>query len=433
METIEATFRIVTPMFLGGADPEQASDGIRPPSVKGALRFWWRALNWGRFRGESGADDSSALRALRALHAEEGRLFGLAADPSGGGGQGCFSMRVANQSAIGSIPIASVGHKYMLGQGLVRPNGTYLRQAICEGSFTVKLVFSRSRADDRLQITKALMALGTLGGLGSRSRRGLGSIALESISGLAFAVPIPSTYSQYPRLLEWLGLPVICTLPVFSAFSTFTRVDVSSVGTDAWALLDNAGVEMMRFRGWGYNDGNGVHRVAGAISEKNFRPDHDFILLAVQGVPPTTMPQRAIFGLPHNYFFKSEFRKLMDEKTLELQAQPNPQSPEQINREAKQWASARAKAEIAPANKGQTRRASPILVHAHRFPDQSAAIVQTFMPAVFLPNSNRVKISARRLPGEEALVAKQENWESILQYLNRFNVRQMLIGKESLL
>ncbi len=48
MEKLEATFRIVTPMFIGGAD-QTPSDGIRPPSVKGALRFWWRALNWGRF------------------------------------------------------------------------------------------------------------------------------------------------------------------------------------------------------------------------------------------------------------------------------------------------------------------------------------------------------------------------------------------------
>ncbi len=50
-ETLEAQFRIVTPMFLGGAN-QDVSDGIRPPLVKGALRFWWRALNWGRFRAQ---------------------------------------------------------------------------------------------------------------------------------------------------------------------------------------------------------------------------------------------------------------------------------------------------------------------------------------------------------------------------------------------
>ena len=48
MRTITATIEVVTPMFLGGAD--QSPDGIRPSSVKGALRFWWRAWAWTRAR-----------------------------------------------------------------------------------------------------------------------------------------------------------------------------------------------------------------------------------------------------------------------------------------------------------------------------------------------------------------------------------------------
>lgn len=44
METIEAKFRIVTPMFISGADQTKAE--LRVPSIKGALRFWWRALNY---------------------------------------------------------------------------------------------------------------------------------------------------------------------------------------------------------------------------------------------------------------------------------------------------------------------------------------------------------------------------------------------------
>ena len=42
MEIIHANYSITTPLFLGGADQEP-TDGIRPPAVKGALRFWWRA------------------------------------------------------------------------------------------------------------------------------------------------------------------------------------------------------------------------------------------------------------------------------------------------------------------------------------------------------------------------------------------------------
>lgn len=62
-------------MFLGGAHHE--AESIRPPSVKGALRFWWRALNWERVRQKTEADESLAdkeskdIAALKRLHDEE--------------------------------------------------------------------------------------------------------------------------------------------------------------------------------------------------------------------------------------------------------------------------------------------------------------------------------------------------------------------------
>jgi len=73
MKEIKAIYRIVTPMFIGGAN-QDPSDGIRPPSFKGALRFWWRALNWGKFYHEC----RDKKKALQALHQEELRLFGSA-------------------------------------------------------------------------------------------------------------------------------------------------------------------------------------------------------------------------------------------------------------------------------------------------------------------------------------------------------------------
>ena len=41
-------YRIVTPMFLGGENQQADATQFRNASFKGALRFWWRALNWGR-------------------------------------------------------------------------------------------------------------------------------------------------------------------------------------------------------------------------------------------------------------------------------------------------------------------------------------------------------------------------------------------------
>ncbi|OPX29474.1 MAG: type III-B CRISPR module RAMP protein Cmr1 [Candidatus Omnitrophica bacterium 4484_171] len=43
MKTITFECETITPMFLAGADGRTPE--LRPPSIKGAMRFWWRAMN----------------------------------------------------------------------------------------------------------------------------------------------------------------------------------------------------------------------------------------------------------------------------------------------------------------------------------------------------------------------------------------------------
>jgi CRISPR-associated protein Cmr1 len=76
-KTITAHYKITTPMFLGGEEQQADARQFRNASFKGALRFWWRALNWGRVLQAAAGDRAQALK---NLHAEEGRLFGLASD-----------------------------------------------------------------------------------------------------------------------------------------------------------------------------------------------------------------------------------------------------------------------------------------------------------------------------------------------------------------
>ena len=42
IDAVEFEIEVVTPMFLGGAEPTKAE--LRVPSIKAAMRFWWRAL-----------------------------------------------------------------------------------------------------------------------------------------------------------------------------------------------------------------------------------------------------------------------------------------------------------------------------------------------------------------------------------------------------
>ena len=44
MDFLNITLNTVTPVFIGGADPNLFSE-FRPPSVKGILRFWYRTVD----------------------------------------------------------------------------------------------------------------------------------------------------------------------------------------------------------------------------------------------------------------------------------------------------------------------------------------------------------------------------------------------------
>lgn len=55
------TCEVITPMFLAGADG--STPELRPASIKGAMRFWWRAMNGGLVRkDEQGRWDYSELK-----------------------------------------------------------------------------------------------------------------------------------------------------------------------------------------------------------------------------------------------------------------------------------------------------------------------------------------------------------------------------------
>ena len=182
---IEATYGVVTPLFCAGADPEHAE--LRLPSFKGALRFWWRALAWSRY----GPD-------LETIRKQEDALFG-----SADGGQSRVSMHLA-LSSVQSIVckdevltvsqtdtrVVEEGARY-LGYGVMEAFGSQrkntkkgqLTRACLRAPFDFT-VLMRGRELNGMELTSlkdALIALGTLGGMGAKSRKGYGSLAIRSL------------------------------------------------------------------------------------------------------------------------------------------------------------------------------------------------------------------------------------------------------------
>lgn len=384
MKKLEARFRIVTPMFLGGAD--QKADTVRPASVKGALRFWWRALNWSRCLEQKAGNE---VDALKCLHGDEARLFGIAAGDDNGG-QGIFLLQVCGQKiTLADQPFKPLesGQLYLLGQGLANYKNSCTRNAIREGGeFSVKIIFRpNSSEQDVKQVSDALFLFGLLGALGSRARHGLGSVALIEWN----AEKITHTAQQYTDALEALLKNANArTEPPFTAFSDLTRIDVSSTNVDALKLLNDIGLEQQMYRSYGRadeKDGN-IYKVNRQKAEQNFEDDHHLIYSATkQDVCIDRAPRRTVFGLPHNYSFSNTSAKV----------EVNYNGPD----------------------KKAGRRASPLSLHIHPVGEQFIA-VHVLLQAKFLPEKEEISVSVKGLRPVD--VPSAPDWQVLHDYLNRY-------------
>lgn len=379
---ISATYQIVTPMFIG--DANQKPSGISPASVKGALRFWWRALNWGRIREQQGIDSDES--ALKLLHQQEGELFGSAAE--NGPGQSKFMLSLkTNQLKTGTPNNPGSGTQYLLGLGLYHFKNQFLREAVLSGQLEVKLLLKPQITEQQTeQLCNALKALGFLGGLGSRARKGLGSLTLQKLFYNDQSQQLPNNKTALKALIsQWLNTSVT-SQPPFTAFSQQTRIDFSAEAENSKLLLEYAGKEQQLYRSWGRNG-----KVADTVAEQNFKNDHDQMQQVAGGANPRQLPERSVFGLPHNYFFSSSKKKV----------------------------------DITPDG-DRNRRASPLFIHIHQFPDNSCVLIQSLFPAKFLNDGELIEFLAGN--GRSKTLAFKDadiDWRVIHRYLDRFPQLEM--------
>ncbi|MBI4753842.1 MAG: type III-B CRISPR module RAMP protein Cmr1 [Betaproteobacteria bacterium] len=368
MNTLVASFRIVTPMFLGGVFPEGRTE-LREPSLKGALRFWWRALRWTKVK--PGSSDEAALR---ELHSQESGLFGSAE-----GGQSSVLLRIGKHAAKAGRELDTGAGARYLGYGVMDVHGKLNRPCINAGEkFTCEF---RSRGAFDTDFLNAIKLLGLLGGMGAKVRKGYGSLTLESLTGDVNWIR-PTTPEAYVNEVSELlaGARSVPDLPPFSAFFVRTRVCLLSHGgdpeykhngtpngniaDDPIAILDHFGRQMQRYRSWGYGSTYSTPgKVNGEDSEQNFPDDHRWFVNPASN--PSFHPERIVFGLPHNYY--------------------SPQT--------------HVKRDVKPNSNAMDRRASPLWFHVHDFGDGASpryAGVASVFNSVFLPGG--VNINAGGTP-----------------------------------
>ncbi len=241
---IRATFEVVTPMFIG--DGMQEADSIRPTAIKGALRFWWRALVWPRIVEKQ----SNEQRALEELQRQEVILFGAAYNAKNeSGGPGLFSLKFKELNSPKTElywPKGNSGSAYITyGLDKNEKAGTKGRKAIIEGhQFTVELLIKpQISAKQKQSLIDSLTLFGRIGALGSRARRANGCVQLLELDGKNMVL-------NKEVYLTWLGdmLKQPGDYPPFTAFNRHTQYKVLGEKRDSRLAHNNLGSQYKAFR-----------------------------------------------------------------------------------------------------------------------------------------------------------------------------------------
>jgi len=364
MAKVTLHLQTVTPLFLAGADPRGMPE-LRAASIRGALRFWFRAL----LGGVIGDKDLNALRKAEAA------VFG-----STDTGASPVVVRIQH-GTLETVPFSQLAEWDHTARNYRQPGIAYLffsarktgdepeRYAIQPGTtFELELMLRPGASADRAfeQAYGALWLLTHLGGIGARSRRGAGSLQVARIieaDNLPSGFPLLEVQSDTPKglqeelqqglkqlreiLTRITGASTTITSP--SAFdvlhSDACKIWVVEEAFNSWEeALDAVGRQMQQFR-------------------SRRPPDYQNVKNAVQGRPLTQPVQRAAFGLPIVFYYRS----LQGTRgTLE--------------------------------GEHHDRRSSPLLIRVTRLRNGRYALVLTFFQARLLKDGEGLKLKRRGSP-----------------------------------
>lgn len=169
-ETLEATLTLVSPGFFAGAAQAEMDCDLRPASLRGLLRWWWRTLHAGYLDA-------------KALHELEGKLWGLASR------EGAISLKLEPAGNIRRRQFrrsrnAAPGGRYYLAYGM-EGNGKPARYYAEPGARWKVALTARAVGDwnAKTVLDQAVCALWLLshhGGIGAKCRRGFGSFDVDA-------------------------------------------------------------------------------------------------------------------------------------------------------------------------------------------------------------------------------------------------------------
>jgi CRISPR-associated protein Cmr1 len=288
----ERTYRFITPVFGSGVEvrkPDPVTP-VRVPSIRGQLRFWWRACN------------PRGCTTISALYEAEAEVFGstknasplsvhVAAGPKPGSAshvlEGKFgTVKGMEDIAYGAFPLRdSQGQKH----GTLTTFGD---------PWILRFTCPKPIAFD---VETAFWAWAHFGGLGGRTRRGFG--AIEQVGGVLMSVV--QGWKEYVRGIDvpWPHLPKECGTFVRrkAGFSSGLEAQKLLLGTMKKLRQSPTGRKPKPEYGDAKNPGRSYWPEADSIRELTGQRDrqHANPVTNVRAFP------RARFGMPIIFHFKS--------------------------------------------------------------------------------------------------------------------------------
>ena len=445
MKTLAFEIEVVTPLYLSGASQEISE--LRPNTIKTLMRWWYRAA-----RGEV-----SNIK----QESKEFELFGSTETA----GKFIPRIKFSNSNKIPNSPLKFNelrdfnGIKYLAfpfrqsNRSKIEPFYTF--------QFSLKFLPNVSIEDENA-VLASLWLLMFLGAVGSRSRRGFGSLRVNKpffheSSGLEFffngdAGDFLSFFKKNLTLaLEAIGFSRSLKESKDVSFTT-----LSSKNSRIFLYLKN---KKHTFN-WGQDALNDIGEFLQYFRKHtNLRNKDDYLSVREFLDYDTPPPQykRAAFGLPIIIQYRSLFEKYFTEiateafdkigktvsedflinlangrkniavEKLRLKGLTRKGVPERIWDKAKRKSSATlGHGSLHKSNSEKTdRRSSPLFIKVIKLKENSYIITLLFLPSKFLPDEERLKVVSN--DGREEFFQSMVDFSAINDFLNSNQVKNNLI------
>ena len=400
MQKISVVLETLTPLFLAGADPRGLPE-LRAPSIRGALRYWLRALLGGVY-----GDSASALQ---QLNERETAIFG---DNQTGSNIVCQIQKITKKN-IATLQLSEQrpGEKYLLWANSRGKDGRkFLEQT--EFTLSIKTRIGGKMLESDFGLTAAsLWLLLHLGGIGTRSRRLMGSLRVKQVNewpqqlpGLHVTAHEPAKLAEIlvSALEQWRDFAGGDTKARFERESRFDVLHPNHSAIFVWnADSDSADNLIEEF---------GKNLQAGRFHKP---PDDKTVLEVIQGNKNAEKLQRPGFGLPLRFLFRSELAKIAKANNMSL-------SDAMKDRDLQKLATATLEPSRRDRDQDESkrlsRRASPVHFHVASLRDDHYTVVGTFFKSQFLPADANIRVR----PGNQqsAQYLKFGGYGLVQEYLN---------------